>query len=79
MIDYRSDWGKINILLDDYLVSHKISKSKLSKIADLQYTQLQSYCKNEIQRPDLDVLSRICFALECSISDILEYVPPKSN
>lgn len=75
----NAEWGHFEIILDDYLKANKISKNKLANDANLQRTQLLSYCKNEVQRPDLGVLARICYALDCDISNILKYVPPKSN
>jgi len=77
MLNYRTDWGRCEIVLEEYLSKNKISKSSLTKTAELQYTQLQAYCKNIIQRPDLGVLSRICFALNCDVSDLIHYFPPE--
>ncbi len=77
MLTYITDWGRCEIVLDEYLSQHSISKSRLSRAAELQYTQLQAYCKNEIQRPDLGVLARICRVLECNISDLIRYLPPE--
>ena len=77
MLNYRTDWGRCEIVLEEYLSKNKISKSSLTKTAELQYTQLQAYCKNEIQRPDLGVLARICCVLECNISDLIRYLPPE--
>ena len=57
MLEIKNDWGRCEITLNEYLVQHKISKSKLSRAAEIQYSQLQAYCKNEIQRPDLSVLA----------------------
>ena len=46
----------------------------------MQRTQLKKYCRNEVQRLDIAVLSRLCYALDCDLSDLLEYIPPeKSN
>ena len=70
-------WGSIRFTLDRYMDMRGISKSQLSKLADMQYTQLLSYCNNTVQRPDLDVLCRICYALNCDLSDIMHYEPPK--
>lgn len=70
------EWGYYEIILADYLKKNNISKSKLCRKAELQHTQLNTYCKNKIQRPDLGVLVRICFALKCDIGDIIKYVPP---
>lgn len=72
------DWGHFEITLDIYMKRHSISKSRLASAASLQKSQLSAYCRNQVQRPDLNVLSRICLALQCDISDIMRYVPPKS-
>ena len=70
-------WGKINIKLDSYIKKNNISRSKLSRDAELQYSQLLTYCNNEVQSISFDVLCRICTALNCKISDIIEFVPSK--
>lgn len=68
--------GHFDITLANYMKEHNISKNKLEKNANLQRTQLIAYCKNKVQRPDLGVLARICYVLNCDISSILKYVPP---
>lgn len=74
-----SDYGYIEILLDDILEEKKISKNALSERANLQRTQLNSYCNNKIKRLDFDVLSRICYVLDCNPSDLLKYVKPQGR
>ena len=49
-----------------------ISKNSLCRSTGLAYNALQRYCKSEIKRVDLDVLSRICVALNCEICDIFK-------
>lgn len=73
------DYGHFDIVLADYLRVKGISKNQLSDKANLQRTQLNSYCKNNIKRPDLDVLARICYALNCELSDIIRYVHPQER
>lgn len=74
------DYGHFDIVLAEYLQARNISKNKLAEKASLQRTQLNAYCKNEIKRPDLDVLARICYALHCDLTDIIRYVcPSKEN
>ena len=68
------DYGHFDIVLADYLQKRQFSKNKLAEDANLQRTQLNAYCKNEIKRPDLDVLARICYALHCDLTDIIRYV-----
>ena len=65
--------GKVILKLDQVVKAHGISISKLAYRAEMQRTQLKSYMKNEVQRVDLDILARLCHALECDITDLLEY------
>ena len=68
------DYGHFDIILAEYLLERHISKNSLAAKANLQRTQLNAYCKNDIKRPDLDVLARICYALDCDLADIIRYV-----
>lgn len=72
-----TDYGRFEIMLEDYLKRKKISKNSLVESANLQRTQLNSYCNNKIKRPDFDVLARICYALDCELADIVRYVKPE--
>lgn len=70
------EYGYFEIVLEEYLKKRNISKNTIAEKANLQRTQLNSYCKNKIKRPDFDVLARICFSLNCELSDIIRYVKP---
>ena len=50
-----------------------ISINKLACRAEMQRTQLKAYMKNEVQRVDLAILARLCYVLDCDITDLLEY------
>lgn len=73
------DYGKIKINLDKIIKEKNISKNKLTQRTEMQRTQLNNYCKQNIQRIDLSILARLCYVLECDISDIIEYIPPDNN
>ena len=72
-------YGTIKIKLDTLLKEKGLSKNKLSHRAEMQRTQINNYCKNEITRLDIDVLARICSVLDCKIEDLLEFVPTESG
>lgn len=73
------DYGKINIKLADIMREQDISISKLAYRAEMQRTQLKAYIKGDIQRVDLSILARLCYALDCNLSDLIEYIPPTSD
>ncbi len=71
------EFGTIKIHLKEIMDSQNISINKLSFRAEMQRTQLKKYCKNEVQRLDIAVLSRLCYALNCDLHDLIEYIPPE--
>ena len=62
------------IILDWLLLwtKNEFLKIDLCRMTELAYSALQRYYKSELKRIDLDVISRICRALDCEISDILK-------
>ena len=71
--------GKIKINLATLLAEKNLSKNKLSHRAEMQRSQINHYCNNTITRLDVDVLARLCTALECKIDDLLEFVPEENS
>ena len=71
--------GRIVFRLEEYLTKHNISKNYVVKGANIQRTQFQKYYLNKVARIDLPVLARICDCLGCSLTDIMEYLPPETD
>lgn len=74
MIDI--DYGIVRLKLAEVMKSKNVSISRLAFRAEMQRTQLKKYMKNDVQRVDLAVLARLCYALGCSLHDLIEYIPP---
>lgn len=73
------DYGHIHIKLEQIMKEQDISINKLAFRAEMQRTQLKAYIKNDVQRLDISVLSRLCYALECTLEDLIEYVPAEKK
>ena len=67
------DYGYVRLKLMDIMQEQNISINKLACRAEMQRTQLKAYMKNEVQRVDLAILARLCYVLDCDITDLLEY------
>lgn len=64
----------IRICLDKTLKELNISRYELAKRSGIRYQIIDNYFKNKVIRYDAYVLDRICSALDCNISDIIEYI-----
>ncbi|MFV0394908.1 MAG: helix-turn-helix domain-containing protein [Coprobacillaceae bacterium] len=65
--------GMIIFKLQDILHTRKISKNHLSVISGVRFDTIHRFCKGDLSRIDLDILCRLCNALNCEITDIIEY------
>ena len=66
----------IRLTLDKYLDSHKISRYDLAKRTGIEYHIIDKYYKNKVVRYDSYLLDKICTALDCDVSDLIESRPP---
>ena len=73
------DWGHVDLKLDEFMKKNNISRSSLSRNAQIHYNQLLKYCTNDMQKVDLNILARICKTINCEIGEIIEYIPPDDN
>ena len=64
----------IRLTIDRYLGKHDITRYELAKRTDIKFQTIDRYYKNRVVRYDSYILDRICAVLECSLSDIMEYV-----
>ena len=63
----------VRLTVNKYLDSHGVSRYELSKRTGVYYQIIDSYYKNKVVRYDSYILNKICEALDCDISDIIEY------
>ncbi len=61
----------VRLILD--LDKKQITRYELAKRTGIRFHIIDRYYKNQVVRYDSDLLDRICAALDCDISDIIEY------
>lgn len=71
------NYGKVEIKLRSIMDKRNVSIYQVSQLASLKHSTVKSYYNNcPITRVDLDVLSKLCYVLDCKVEDILEYNYP---
>ena len=67
----------VKLTIDKYLEKCGITRYELAKRIDVKFQTVDRYYKNRVVRYDSYILDRICAALNCDISDIIEYSEDK--
>ncbi len=67
------NYGKINFNIRKVMKRKNITRNKLATLTGATYNVINRYYNNDISRLDLDVLARICYVLDCDVSEIIEY------
>ena len=64
--------------LAEALDSRGITRNKLRTLTGTKYEVIDRYYKGvSIEMADLDFLAKVCFVLDCEVSDLLEYQRPE--
>lgn len=63
----------VRLTLKDALEKADISRYKLAQMTGIQYQIIDNYYKNRLTRYDSYILDKICTAIDCDISDIIEF------
>lgn len=63
----------IRLTLKECLKEKETTRYALAKKTGIEYQIIDKYYKNMLVRYDSYILDRICTALDCDISDLIEY------
>ena len=63
----------IRLTIDKYLSKRGITRYELAKKTEIKFQTIDRYYKNRVIRYDAYILDKICTALNCDISDIIEF------
>ena len=63
----------IKLTIDKFVDEKKVTRYELAKRTGISFQIIDKYYKNKVVRYDSYVLDKICTALNCDISDIIEY------
>ena len=50
-----------------------ITRNYLARAINTRFEVIDKWYANDVEKIDADILARICFALKCQISDVIEY------
>lgn len=75
IIDVKK-YGKIKLKLSEIMDQKGITRNKMRTLTGVKYEVVNRYYQGEaVERVDLDFLAKVCFVLNCTVADLLEYEP----
>lgn len=79
IIKYQTEeYGHVRVTLADVLDSRGVTRNKLRTLTGVKYEVIDRYYKGvNVAMADLDFLAKVCYVLECDISDLLKYERPE--
>lgn len=79
MVKLKIENGVFIFKLDDLLKDKHISINQLMRDTNTDFKVLKRIMTGELVRFDIFVIARLCNYLNCSITDIIEYISNKNN
>ena len=67
------EYGKISIHLRELLEERHMSRNQLARAINSRFEVVDKWYQGELEKIDTDILARICFVLQCDVSDIIQY------
>ena len=65
----------IKIKLCELIGREKMTRKKLSELTGIRPNTIGDLYKEDVKKIDIQILDKICSVFNCSISDVLEYIP----
>lgn len=73
----EEEYGRVRVKLADIMDRRGITRNRLHTLTGVKYDVINRYYKGEqIALADLDFLAKVCYVLDCDVSDLLEYQKP---
>jgi putative transcriptional regulator len=66
-------YGRITFHFNEVMQSRGINRNQLARLADFRFEVANRLYNGEIERLDMDILARVCYALNCEVGDVIRY------
>lgn len=68
-----NQYGSVKINIKKYMDSGKITRNALAKAINTRFEVIEKWYNGYVEKIDADILARICYVLDCTPGDIIQY------
>ena len=77
VILWDTDYGIIHCNLRKIMRKNNISIYRIMRLTGIKYDVIRRYYDDNITKYDANILAKLCYSLNCSINEIMEYKKSK--
>lgn len=70
---YYNNYGNVEINIKDIMDQRHITRNALARAINTRFEVINKWYHGHVEKIDADVLARICYVLDCSPGDIIQY------
>lgn len=74
-----NNYGYIQVNIKEIMDERHISRNFLARAINTRFEVINKWYHGNVEKIDADILARICYVLECTPADIIQYKKPKTN
>lgn len=71
------DYGRVRLNIEQLLTERGISKNQICKELDIPRSNFNRYCRSDVQRIDVGLVCKLCWYLDISVGELIEYSRPE--
>lgn len=71
------EYGSLHLRTNGILGEKGISKNKICKSLDIPQANFNKYCRDGVTRFDTGLLCKLCWYLNITVGDLIEYNHPE--
>lgn len=70
-------YGQLRLNIEKVLRERGISKNQVCKELDIPRSNFNRYCRGDVQRIDVGLVCKLCWYLDVSVGELIEYERPE--
>ena len=69
----KKEYDGITFRFKEVMDAKGINRNQLAKHANIRFEVADRFYNGKIERLDIDILARVCYALSCNVGDVIVY------
>ncbi|MDD7411307.1 helix-turn-helix domain-containing protein [Fusobacterium gastrosuis] len=69
----------LKIKLSDLMGKHKLTIAKVSELTSLSRPTISALYHEKVSRIDFETIAKLCKLFNCTVGDLIEYVPDSTE